>query len=218
MGARNASSGKDAVANLVRTRKNSQSNISMIEIDVASSDSINAALEKITTDHGRLDILVNNAGVFGAPGKMWNSTARPDWRAIFEVNTFGAMELVELAFTLLHKSEAPRVIVVTSNMGSIGKVAQGHVPCGPVGAYYSASKAAINAMVANWSQTQKGIKFWAPCPGLVATDFGGDFTKQNGRDAKEAADIVLKCAEGGKEDVIGLMIWEQDGKSGVYEW
>jgi NAD(P)-dependent dehydrogenase (short-subunit alcohol dehydrogenase family) len=175
-------------------------------------------LENITTNYGRIDILVNNAGIFGAPGKTWNSTTRPDWRAIFEVNVFGAMELVELAFPLLRKSSAPRVVVVSSNMGSISKVAEGHVPTGPAGAYYSSSKAAINAMVANWSQLQKDIKFWAVCPGLVATEFGGDFTKQHGRDPKDAAAIVRMCAEGEKEDVVGKFIWDQDGKSGVYEW
>lgn len=185
---------------------------------MASSESITSALDKIAKDYGRLDILVSNAGIFGAPGKTWNSTTRSDWRAIFEVNVFGAIELVEIAFPLLLKSPSPRVIVVTSNMGSISKVADGHVPCGPVGAYYSSSKAVIDAMVANWNQTQKDIKFWAACPGLVATDFGGNFTKQHGRDPKEAADIVRKCAEGEKEDVVGLMIWDQDGKSGVYEW
>lgn len=149
---------------------------------------------------------------------MWNSTTRPEWRAIFEVNVFGAIELVETAFPLLFKAASPRVIVVTSHIGSISKVASGHVPCGPVGAYYSSSKGAINAMVANWSQTQKEIKFWATCPGLAATEFGRDLTKQNGRDPKDAAGIVRMCVEGEKEDVMGRMVWEQGGNAGVYEW
>ncbi|KAJ4359506.1 uncharacterized protein N0V89_000061 [Didymosphaeria variabile] len=218
IGARNELRGKEAVSKLLPTKTHTSSTISPIQIDVASSESITSALKTISTDYGRLDILVNNAGIFGAPGKMWNSTTRPDWHAIFEVNVFGAVELIESAFPLLRKAESPRVIVVTSNMGSITKVANGHVPCGAVGAYYSASKAAINAMVANWSQTHKDIKFWAACPGLVATEFGGDFTKQHGRDPKDAADVVRKCAEGEKEDVVGLMVWDQDGKSGMYEW
>ncbi|KAL1591662.1 hypothetical protein SLS60_011660 [Paraconiothyrium brasiliense] len=218
IGARDQARGEEAASKLLQTRTNQESTISPIQIDIASSESITSALDKISTDYGRLDILVNNAGIFGAPGKMWNSTTRPDWRAIFEVNVFGAIELIESAFPLLRKSPSPRVIVVTSNMGSISKVANGHVPTGAAGAYYSSSKAAINAMLANWSQTQKDIKFWATCPGLVATEFGGDFTKQHGREPKDAADIVRKCAEGEKEDVVGLMIWDQDGKSGVYEW
>jgi NAD(P)-dependent dehydrogenase (short-subunit alcohol dehydrogenase family) len=218
VGTRDQTRGEEAATKLLSTKLNDKTIISTIHIDVASSESISSALDKINTDHGRLDILVSNAGIFGAPGKTWNSTTRPDWHTIFEVNVFGAIELVETAFPLLRKSPSPRVIVITSNMGSISKVANGHVPCGPVGAYYSSSKAAINAMVANWSQLQKDIKFWATCPGLVATDFGGDFTKQHGRDPKEAAEIVRKCAEGEKEDGVGLMIWDQDGKSGVYEW
>lgn len=218
IGSRDLSRGQEAAGKLSNSKTNDETTISAIEIDVASSESIAGALENITTNCGRIDILVNNAGIFGAPGKTWNSTTRPDWRVIFEVNVFGAMELVELAFPLLRKSSAPRVVVVSSNMGSISKVAEGHVPTGPAGAYYSSSKAAINAMVANWSQLQKDIKFWAVCPGLVATEFGEDFTKQHGRDPKDAAAIVRMCAEGEKEDVVGKFIWDQDGNSGVYEW
>ncbi|KAJ4295551.1 hypothetical protein N0V90_007564 [Kalmusia sp. IMI 367209] len=218
VGARDQTRGEEAAAKLLNAKTNDSTTISFIQIDLTSSESIVNALEKVDTEYGRIDTLVNNAGIFGAPGKMWNSTSRPDWRAIFEVNVFGAIELIELAFPLLRKSTSPRVIVLTSNMGSITKVSEGHVPCGAVGAYYSSSKAAINAMVANWTQLQKDIKFWAVCPGLVATEFGGDFTKQNGRDPKDAADIVRKIAEGKKEDVVGRTIWEQDGKSGVYEW
>ncbi|KAF1967706.1 short-chain dehydrogenase/reductase SDR [Bimuria novae-zelandiae CBS 107.79] len=218
VGARDQSRGEEAVTKLLSKKTNDKITVSAIQINLASSESITTALESIGKSYGRIDVLVNNAGIFGAPGKMWTSTTRPDWRAIFEVNVFGAIELVELAFPLLRKSSLPRVIVVTSNMGSITKVSQGHVPCGAVGAYYSSSKAAINAMVANWTQLQKDIKFWAVCPGLVATEFGGDFTKQHGRDPKDAADIVRMCAEGEKDDVVGYAIWDQDGKSGVYEW
>lgn len=218
VGSRDQARGMEAVTKLLCTNKNDKTTVSTVQIDVASSASIASALKTISMDYGRIDILVNNAGIFGAPGKMWNSTTRPDWRTIFEVNVFGAIELVELAFPLLRKSSSPRVVTVSSNMGSISKVSQGHVPCGTVGAYYSASKAAVNAMVANWSQLQKDIKFWAVCPGLVATEFGGDFTKQQGRQPKDAAEIVRNCAEGGKDNLVGRFIWDQDGESGVYEW
>lgn len=175
-------------------------------------------MEKITNEHGHLDTLINNAGIFGAPGALWTSTTRPHWRSIFEVNVFGAIELTELALPLLRKSPSPRVVVVSSNMGSITKVSQGHVPTGAVGAYYSASKAAINAMAANWSQLHKDVSFWVVCPGLVGTEFGGEFTKANGRVPGEAAEIVRKCVEGGKDGVKGKFIWEQGGEEGVYEW
>jgi len=218
IGSRDATRGEQAVSRLRSNKINEKSVISYISLDVASSESIKAALERVDHEYGRIDILVNNAGIFGAPGKMWNSTARPDWRQIFEVNVFGVVELTELAFPLLKKSHSPRVVVVTSNMGSITMVSNGHVPTGSVGAYYSSSKAAVNAMVANWNQLHKDIKFWLVCPGLVASEFGGDFTKQNGRDPKDAAQIVRQCAEGEKNEGIGRVNWEQDGKSGIYEW
>jgi NAD(P)-dependent dehydrogenase (short-subunit alcohol dehydrogenase family) len=130
------------------------------------------------------------------------------------------MELTISAFPLLGKSSDPKVIVVTSSVGSITMSANGAVPMGVPGWPYAASKSAINMMLAQWVQSQKNMKFWAVCPGLVATEFGGDFTKNYGRPAKEAADIVRQCVEGERESGIGKVSWEQEqlGGTGIHPW
>lgn len=216
IGSRNLTRGQEAVKKLAAIKTNDESVLSPIQIDVTDSSSIAAIVEKISSKYGRLDVLVNNAGTgFGPKG---GADKRDDWRTIFEVNVFGVMELTHSAFPLLQKSSDPKVIVVSSNMGSISKAADGHVPIGSTGSPYAASKAAINMMVANWNHTQKDVKFWAICPGLCATNFGGDFTLQNGRDPKIGADIVRQCVEGEREDQVGKFAYEEDGKRGVYDW
>lgn len=94
----------------------------------------------------------------------------------------------------------------------------GHVPIGAAGSPYAASKAAINMMVANWVHTQKDVRFWAVCPGLCATEFGGDFTKQYGRDPGEGAEVVRQCVEGERDGDVGRVVFEEKGVRGVYDW
>jgi NAD(P)-dependent dehydrogenase (short-subunit alcohol dehydrogenase family) len=149
---------------------------------------------------------------------MGASVTPEDWHAIFQVNFFGTVELTQKAFPLLEKSSDPKVIVLTSNMGSINMIRGGHVPIGAAGSVYSASKAAINTMVANWVHTQKSVRFWAVCPGLCATEFGGDFTKQYGKDPTEGANVVRSCMEGERDEDVGRVVYEEQGKRGVYEW
>lgn len=212
VGARDPTRGSEAVSKLLTTKTNSESTISTIEVDLNTSQTINAAIDTISKDYGRLDVLINNAGRNG------NSQTRDDWRAIFEVNVFGTMELTQRAFPLLEKSSDPKVVVLTTNMGSISMARGGHVPLGEAGSPYSASKAAINMMVANWVHTKKGVRFWAVCPGLCATEFGGEFTKQYGKDPKLGADVVRQCVEGERDEEVGRVVYEEDGKRGFYEW
>ncbi|KAF1957098.1 putative short chain dehydrogenase [Byssothecium circinans] len=219
VGSRNATRGEEAVSKLLERRTNADSNIATLTLDVSSSESIKAAIETISTRYGKLDVLVNNAGVLYGP--TGTSDKRDDWRYIFEVNVFGVMDLTISAFPLLRKSSNPKVVMVTSNMGSLTMVANGHVPIGAMGSPYSASKAAFNMMMLNWVHTQKDIKFWGFCPGLVATEIGGEFTRNNGRPAKEAADLVRQCVEGEREDGQGKISWEQadlPGGTGIYPW
>ncbi|KAF2689848.1 NAD(P)-binding protein [Lentithecium fluviatile CBS 122367] len=215
VGARNPTRGSEAVAKLTATKSNPQSTVASVTLDLTSSKSIGKAIDAVSKDYGRLDVLVNNAGAFYPTG---SSETRDDWRAIFELNVFGTMELTQCAFPLLEKSSDPKVVVVTSNMGSISMVRGGNVPMGAVGSPYAASKAAINMMVANWVHTQKNVRFWAVCPGLCATEFGGDFTKQYGKDPKLGAEVVRQCVEGEREEEVGRVVYEEQGKRGVYDW
>lgn len=216
VGSRDIARGEEAVSKLVSAKTDPDTTISQITIDVTSSESIKSAIQTISGKYGRLDILINNAGV--GVGPQGSATTRDDWRHIFEINVFGAMEVTISSFDLLRKSAEPKVVVVSSSMGSISL---GQTPIGANGSPYSASKAAINQMLAQWTLTEKDIKFWGVCPGLVATDFGGDFTRNNGRPVKEAVDIIRQCVEGERDDGIGRVSWEdssREGGTGIYPW
>ena len=70
----------------------------------------------IGSESGHLDALVNNAGVYGDPvGAADYDLDRA--HEVLEVNTFGPWRLIEAFLPLLHRSDAPRIVNVSSGAG-----------------------------------------------------------------------------------------------------
>ena len=66
-----------------------------IPTDVTDEEAVFSAVEKIMRGHGRIDVLVNNAGM-GISGAV-EDTSLPDAKAIFDVNFFGALNVIKAA-------------------------------------------------------------------------------------------------------------------------
>ena len=152
-------------------------------------------------------------------GENQSTSKREDWQAIFNTNVFGAFETTNAFTSLLKKSDDPKIIAVSSSMGSIALTEAW--PAHPLGLSmtpYKASKAALNLFVAEWSKVLEGIRVWGIDPGLCATNFGGSFTLDNGRDPKEGADIVRQCIEGERDELTGKVVYDENGTSGARPW
>jgi NAD(P)-dependent dehydrogenase (short-subunit alcohol dehydrogenase family) len=139
-----------------------------LTLDVSDPSSIEAAVERVTVEPGRLDVLVNNAGVgsdFGVSGTA------PDFEAIeraLQTNFYGAYRLTIALLGLLRQSEHPRIVNVSSGMGGVAEM-------GGWSPGYRVSKAALNAVTRILSTELEGEGFLvnSACPGFVNTDMGG---------------------------------------------
>lgn len=115
-----------------------------------------------------VDLLVNNAGIYGPRGGF-GQIGYEEWLHVFDVNTVGPMRMAEAFVRHLEKAERPRLINISSRMGSIGDN-------GSSGSHiYRSSKAALNMVTKCLSidLRPRGIVVAAMHPGWVGTAMGG---------------------------------------------
>lgn len=151
--------------------------VKALEIDVNDEKSIRKAAEKVERDFGRLDILINNAGVMvDDETKKVSEQSLDAWRKTFETNLFGLIATTQAFLPLLHKSDAGRIVNLSSILGSITFHA---TPGSPVYdnkvAAYNVSKSAVNAFTVQLAYELKDtkVKVNAAHPGWVKTEMGG---------------------------------------------
>ena len=119
---------------------------------------------------GRLDILVNNAGV-----KLEVAPSPPSQctlamvRETFETNVFGSIRVLLAMLPLLRRSDAPRIVNVSSGLGSLGlATTEGtKVSVRPL-LSYSPSKAALNSVTVQFANELRGTPFKVNMPPIPA--------------------------------------------------
>lgn len=149
---------------------------SWLPLDVTDAQSIESAATRIAEEHGRLDILVNNAGT-GTAGDGAPSKASLDAvRQVFETNFFGALAVTQAMLPLMHRSEAGRIVNLSSSLGSLtlnGDPSWEAYDVKLIG--YNASKTALNMLTVQLAAELRDsrITVQSICPGLTATDLTG---------------------------------------------
>ena len=157
-----------------------------VPIDVTSEESVAAAVALVDEQFGRLDVLVNNAGIAGA--RVGAVDAGPDeLRAVYETNVFGPVRVTRAFLPLLRRSAGPRVVMVSSGMGSMGRTSDPErVESSFTSLPYPSSKAALNMITTQYARELPEFRINAADPGYTATEFNdhsGYQTVQEGTDA-----------------------------------
>jgi NAD(P)-dependent dehydrogenase (short-subunit alcohol dehydrogenase family) len=170
LGSRNLENGLEAVEKL---KAESLTNLEAIQIDVSNDESVKAARVEIGKKNEVLDVLINNAGVLGGMSQP-TSTDIAVFKQVFDTNLFGVVRVTQAFMDLLQKSAQPRIVNVTSGLGSLT------LQNDPNWAYYnikpaiySQSKAALNmyTIVLAYELRDTAFKVNAVDPGFTATDF-----------------------------------------------
>jgi NAD(P)-dependent dehydrogenase (short-subunit alcohol dehydrogenase family) len=183
-------------------------------LDVTCAETIAAAAKYVDSSYGKLDVLVNNAGI----AKEWQSkpstTDVAVVREIYETNVFGPVATIQAVLPLLLRSQAGRIVNVSSSLGSLHLTSD---PASPMSQFlalgYCSSKSALNAITVQFANELKTtpVKVNAVCPGYVATDLnnhsGPRTPEQGARIAIEMATIGADGPTGGYFDDEGRVPW-----------
>ncbi|WP_327167259.1 SDR family oxidoreductase [Streptomyces subrutilus] len=150
-----------------------------VPLDVTTRRSVTAAVELVEREAGGLDVLVNNAGISGETGPGWvqdpTGLDLDVVRTVVETNVLGVIQMTNAMLPLLRRSRSPRIVNVSSAVGSLTRQADPDIEIGPVMGAYAPSKTFLNAVTVQYARqfAGTGILINAACPGLVATDFTG---------------------------------------------
>lgn len=202
LGARDAGRGSEALAVLQAEGIQAKA----ITLDVTNAASLAQAAQQVEAEYGKLDILVNNAGV-GGFDKATSEETPEDWRRVFETNVFGLIATTQAFLPLLRKSDAGRIVNLSSILGSLTMATtQGSPVFEMVGLYsaYGASKAAVNMYTVQLAHelADTNIKVNAAHPGWVKTDMGGE-------------NAPMDIPSGAKTSV-ALATLPEDGQTGAF--
>jgi len=173
MAGRSSTRGKAAANKLRDEGLNAQ----FIQLDVTKPEQIRNAVSEIKRRYGKVDILVNNAGTSVDEAHGHNSTETVSIKALrktFDVNFFGLVELTQKLLPLIKKSDAGRIVNVSSILGSMMiHSGQGGMSYKPFA--YDASKTCVNAFTIHLAAAFSGtnVKINSAHPGWVRTDMGG---------------------------------------------
>ena len=185
LGCRDAQHGAAAAATL----RSEGIDAHCLVLDVTDNDSVRTAAVRLQGEIGALDALVNNAGISG--GRAAPSLEPvDDMRAIFDVNVFGAVRVTQALLPLLRKSEAARIVMISSGLGSISETLDLTSENWNIGsAGYCASKTALNMITVKFAKelAPEHILVNAADPGLTATDLTGHLGNRLPVDAARVA-------------------------------
>jgi len=168
IGARDEKAGKAAAEKLNNEVGTKGSDlVTVLRIDISDPDSIRAASEEFGKQSDRLNALVNNAGIALDDDKGVLTTTPEVFETTLRTNTLGALLVSQAFIPFLEKSDAPRIVNVSSGGGQLTGDGDTWSPA------YCISKTALNGVTVQLAAALPNFAVNSVCPGWVRTDMGG---------------------------------------------
>jgi 2-deoxy-D-gluconate 3-dehydrogenase len=195
MACRNPAKAEKALA-MVR-KEVSNPSVELVQLDLASLDSVERAAEDVAGRVAHLDVLVNNAGIIRRQAA--EQYADEDWDDVLEVNLSAAFRLCRGFGRAMLARGRGKIINVSSLLAFQGGI---RVPA------YAAAKGGLaqltKALANEWAP--HGVHVNAIAPGYMATDN----TQPLRQDADRAAQILARIPAGRwgtPEDLDGAFVY-----------
>ncbi|MBC2834511.1 SDR family NAD(P)-dependent oxidoreductase [Paragemmobacter straminiformis] len=171
-----------------------------IKVDVADEASVNAMIQSVVDQFGRVDVLINNAAIFASLEKRkFEFIPLDEWDRVMRVNINGPLLCARAVAPVMRKAGWGRIINIASDAVPKGVMNYMH---------YVTSKSAMigftNAMARELGED--GINVNCVRPGAVATEV--ERAVNPTQDLKRNQ-IAQQCIKRGMEppDLVGLMMF-----------
>jgi NAD(P)-dependent dehydrogenase (short-subunit alcohol dehydrogenase family) len=182
------------IAAVDRLKEAGMENVGFIQLDITDAGSISMSRQILEEKHGRLDILINNAAIGGKMPQQASTMDPVELKSVFETNFFGTVAVTREMLPLLRLSPAPRIVNVSSELGSLSWNAASGVDYFSTHLMaYSCSKTALNAFTVMLANELKHTPFKinSVTPSFTATDLTGN---GKGQSPQQAAEVIVRYA------------------------
>jgi NAD(P)-dependent dehydrogenase (short-subunit alcohol dehydrogenase family) len=138
--------------------------------DVTKGTDVQAALDRVKKELGRIDILVNNAGMASAPGMPFTNNSEEDWDKTYAVNLKSVFLMCKAIAPYFIERKAGRIINIASIAGPLAAMTMPP---------YSVAKGGVITFtrVIAKELAAHGITVNAICPGVLWTAFWENLAK-----------------------------------------
>jgi len=133
----------------------------MVEMfDVGDAAQVDAAVQRILSEQGRIDILVNNAGI--TRDNLLMRLSEEDFDSVLRTNLKGTFLLTKAVSRPMMKQRSGRIVNLSSVVGQMGNAGQSN---------YSAAKAGIIGFTKSMARelASRGVTVNAIAPGFIMT-------------------------------------------------
>lgn len=143
-----------------------------IRTDVTSRESVNAMVEQVKNQFGRIDVLVNNAGWDKASPFVDSDPS--DWDRVIQINLYGVLNTSKAVLPVMAEQGFGSVVNLASDAGRVGSSGE---------AVYSAAKGGVIAFTKSTARemARHQVNANCVCPGPTDTalfaSMGGDNPK-----------------------------------------
>jgi NAD(P)-dependent dehydrogenase (short-subunit alcohol dehydrogenase family) len=199
LGSRDLSKGKKAVSEL----SSYGFDLDLVQYDASDFEAPQKIYDYIAKKYKKLDILINNAGVlFSGNLFVTNSStiSENDVKDTFQTNLFSVISLTQKLLPLIKKSDAGRIVNVSTILSSLTLHSAKNSPIAPAKEFaYNASKTALNAFTIHLAIELKDtkIKVNSGHPGWVKTELGGPNAPMNVEDSYKTSVQLATLSEDG---------------------
>jgi 3-oxoacyl-[acyl-carrier protein] reductase len=151
---------QDDVDRAVAALKSESTKIVGYGTDVTSRPGIDALVQAVLAEFGRIDILINNAGI--TQDAQLSKMTEQQFERVLDVNLRAVFSFTQAVLPSMLAQGSGAIVNASSVVGLYGNFGQTN---------YAASKFAVIGMTKTWARElgRKGIRVNAVCPGFVAT-------------------------------------------------
>lgn len=146
----------------------------------SDAEAIQATIDQVVEQFGRLDVLVNNAGI--TRDTLIMRMKDEDWDDVIAVNLKGTYLACKAACRVMMKQRYGRIVNISSIVGLSGAAGQ---------ANYAASKAGVIGLTLALAKElgSRGITVNAVAPGFIETDMTSDLSEEMRESVKKTAPL-----------------------------